>query len=517
MVSFGSVFVSQIFECDVCARISFARRSANGLDRTDWGGGAEGKAMVELLKAAPVSSSEFIIVCLAFRNEKNPFFSIVLRRGSGEGRFCMEITKDVFGRAEGVDGLGRDGAAGVLEGVPCRVAIVHDWLPQMGGAEKVLAQILKVFPSADVFTLLDFLSAEDRRFLARTRVSTSWVQHLPFARTRYRLYLPVMPLAVEGFDLASYPLVISSSYAVAKGVITGPNQLHLCYCHSPVRYAWDMQEQYLMHSRRNRGMSGLVARMILHYIRLWDSRTPNGVDSFAANSRFVARRIWKVYRRRSRIIYPPVPRGPLVSRVQPLAEREFYVSVGRLVPYKRVDLIVEAFRRMPGRSIKIIGSGPQSESLRARCPRNVEFLGRQPQSVVDACLSGARAFVFAAEEDFGIAPVEAQAAGTPVIAYGRGGAQESVIDGVTGVLFGSQTPEAIVEAVERAEGIEFSSAALKSNADRFSEEQFRREITRWVNEEWALFSSGGEAGSGDSAFDEKRESDGALQEACCCV
>jgi glycosyltransferase involved in cell wall biosynthesis len=182
-----------------------------------------------------------------------------------------------------------------------------------------------------------------------------------------------------------------------------------------------------------------------------------------------------------------------------------------------VDLIVEAFRRMPGRSIKIIGSGPQSESLRARCPPNVEFLGRQPQSVVDACLSEARAFVFAAEEDFGIAPVEAQAAGTPVIAYGRGGAQESVIDGVTGVLFGSQTPEAIVEAVERADGIEFSLAALKSNADRFSEEQFQREITRWVNEEWASFSSECAGSSGDSAVDENRERDGALQEACCCV
>jgi glycosyltransferase involved in cell wall biosynthesis len=429
----------------------------------------------------------------------------------------MEIAKDFLGRGEGACGFRRERVTNALEGVPCRVAVVHDWLPQMGGAEKVLAQILKIFPSADVFTLLDFLSAEDRKFLASTKVSTSWVQHLPFARTRYRLYLPLMPLAVEGFDLASYQLVISSSYAVAKGVITGPNQLHLCYCHSPVRYAWDMQEQYLVQSRRNRGLSGMVARMILHYIRLWDSRTPNGVDSFAANSRFVARRIWKVYRRRSRIIYPPVPRGPLGSLMQPVAERKFYVSVGRLVPYKRVDLIVEAFRRMPGRRIKIIGSGPQSESLRARCPRNVEFLGRQPQSVVDHCLSGARGFVFAAEEDFGIAPVEAQAAGTPVVAYGRGGAQESVIDGVTGVLFGSQTPEAIVDAVERAEGIEFSPAVLKSNADRFSEEQFRREITRWVGEEWALFSSGSVEAFGDSAVDKKRESDRAKPEACCCV
>jgi glycosyltransferase involved in cell wall biosynthesis len=389
-----------------------------------------------------------------------------------------------------------------LASVPARVAVVHDWLPQIGGAEKVLAQILKVFPSADVFTLLDFLSVQERGFLAGTRVRTSWVQNLPFARTRYRLYLPLMPLAVEAFDLSSYPLVISSSYAVAKGVITGPNQLHLCYCHSPVRYAWDMQEQYLIQSRRHRGLSGLVARMILHYIRLWDLRTPNGVDSFAANSRFVARRIWKVYRRRSRVIYPPVPRGPSVARVPLPPARKFYVSVGRLVPYKRVDLIVEAFRRMPGRSLKIIGAGPQSDILKENCPPNVEFLGRQPQHVVDACLCEARAFVFAAEEDFGIAPVEAQAAGTPVIAYGKGGAQESVIDGLTGVLFSRQTPEAIVDAVERAEKIEFSPAALRANADRFSEERFRREIESWVGEEWALFEAGSslcekDGGNGD--------------------
>lgn len=374
-----------------------------------------------------------------------------------------------------------------MESSPKRVAIVHDWLPEVGGAERVLAEILKVLPGADLFSLLDFIPQSERGFLGGKPVHTSFLQGLPGARRIYRMFLPLMPLAVEHFDLAKYDLILSSSYAVAKGVLSGPDQLHLCYCHSPIRYAWDLQEEYLRQTGRHKGVAGFMARALLHYIRLWDCRTPNGVDAFAANSQFVARRIWKVYRRDSRVIYPPLGEGMNAPGARTSGSRTGYISLGRLVPYKRVDLLVEAFRRMPGRVLRVVGDGPERARLAKCLPENVKLLGRISETALKHALQTARALVFAAEEDFGIAPLEAQAAGTPVIAYGKGGARETVQDGVTGVLFGEQTVEAIIEAVEMAEKMKFDPSAMQKNVQRFAPEVFRSELKSWIDEEWGAF------------------------------
>jgi glycosyltransferase involved in cell wall biosynthesis len=371
---------------------------------------------------------------------------------------------------------------------PEKVAIIHDWLPEIGGAEKVLAELLKVFPRADLFSLIDFIPAGERAFLQGHAVQTTFLQRLPGIRKFYRSCLPVMPLAVEHIDLGRYSLILSSSYAVAKGVITGPDQLHLCYCHSPIRYAWDLQEHYLAQSGNASGLRGFMARALLHYVRIWDTRTSNGVDAFAANSRFVARRIWKVYRRKSRVIYPPVEiasPGPSASK-----PGNFFVSLGRLVPYKRVDLIVEAFRRMPQHELVVIGEGPERASLERNLPRNVSLLGRLPQNAMLNLLREARGMVFAAEEDFGIAPVEAQALGTPVIALGKGGALETVRDLQTGVLFPDQTVDSLLEAVKKFENLEWRSERLRAQAERFSPERFRLALGEWARGQWQRFIRG---------------------------
>jgi glycosyltransferase involved in cell wall biosynthesis len=377
-------------------------------------------------------------------------------------------------------------AAPLSANLPKRIAIVHDWLPEVGGAERVLGEILKLLPQAHLYSLVDFLPESERAFLRGKKVHTSFLQNLPGARRFYRSYLPLMPLAIEHFDLAGYDLVLSSSYAVAKGVITGPDQLHLCYCHSPPRYAWDLQEVYLRQSKRSTGLKGFLARALLHYIRLWDCRTPNGVDAFAANSRFIQRRIWKVYRRRSRLIYPPVQMGVEAGLV-PGKLRTYYLSLGRLVPYKRVDLLVDTFRQHPNRQLQVIGDGPERGRLQKSLPPNVRFLGRQPQRVVAEALRGAKALLFPAEEDFGLVPVEAQAAGTPVIAYARGGGSESIIEGVTGVLFQEQTTASLGAAIVEAEATEFDPVVLRKNAMRFSAVVFRSALGQWLASEWSRF------------------------------
>lgn len=355
-----------------------------------------------------------------------------------------------------------------------KIALVHDWLVTYGGSEKVLEQIIECFPDADIFSLIDFMS--ERSFLKGKSVATSFVQKLPFARQRYRGYLPLFPLAIEQFDLSGYDLVISSSHAVAKGVLTGPDQLHISYVHSPIRYAWDLQHQYLREAKLSTGLRSALARLALHYIRTWDTRTANGVDLFIANSHFVARRISKSYRRESTVIYPPVD----IDGFQMNALKDnFYLTVSRMVPYKKMDLIVETFSDMPDRTLVVIGDGPDMEKIRAKAGSNVRILGHQPFDVLRDYLQRARAFVFAAEEDFGIAVVEAQACGTPVIAFGRGGARETVRDETeprpTGVFFGKQTAEALRAAVIHFENNirKFSPENCRANAERFSTSEFR--------------------------------------------
>ncbi len=360
-----------------------------------------------------------------------------------------------------------------------RVAIVHDWLVSYAGSEKVLEQIIRMFPSADLFSIVDFFPEEHREALGGKHASTSFIQRLPRAKSKYRAYLPLMPLAVEQFDLSGYDLVISSSHAVAKGVLTGPNQVHVSYVHSPIRYAWDLQHQYLDEAGLRRGLKSWLARSLLHYMRIWDQRTAHGVDAFVANSGFVARRIRKVYGSEATVIYPPVD----VERFGLGAQHDdFYLIASRMVPYKRIPLIVEAFAAMPEKSLVVIGDGPDFERCKTLATVNVTLLGYQPDDVLIDHMQRARAFVFAAEEDFGISVVEAQACGRPVIAYGRGGARETVVEShdperATGLFFDEQSVDAIVDAVARFEAhAPFRPEVCRHNAQRFTAERFRRDF-----------------------------------------
>jgi glycosyltransferase involved in cell wall biosynthesis len=369
-----------------------------------------------------------------------------------------------------------------------KVAIVHDWLTTYAGAERVLEQLLNLYPDADLFSVCDFLPESERGFLGGRTPTTSFIQKLPGARKRYRSYLPLMPFAVEQLDVSPYDLVISSSHAVANGILTGPNQLHISYVHSPIRYAWDLQHQYLREAGLDRGLKGIFARWILHKLRIWDVRTSNGVDAFVANSRFISRRIKKAYGRDSVVIYPPVEVDsfPLTT-----TKRDYYLTASRLVPYKRIPLIVQAFSSMPDCRLVVIGEGPEQAKVAeaAKGAENIEILGHQPFENMRDMMSGAKAFVFAAEEDFGIVPVEAQACGTPVIAFGKGGSLETVVDGVTGIFFDEQTVSSVCSAVRRFELMEsqFDSIAIRQNAERFSVERFRQEFSDFVESCWNAF------------------------------
>jgi len=376
-----------------------------------------------------------------------------------------------------------------------RVALVHEWFIDYSGSERVVEQILQIFPQANLFAVVEFLPSELRGFIQNKSVKTTFIQKLPFAKTKYRSYLPLMPIAIEQLDLSSYDLVLSSSHAVAKGVLTSPNQLHICYVHSPIRYGWDLQHQYLREANLETGFKSWLARWFLHQIRLWDTRTANGVDAFVANSRFIARRIYKVYRREAKGIYPPV--NVQDFQVGDGVKDDFYLTAARFVPYKRVDLIVEAFLQMPDKKLIVIGDGaglPKIRNLAANSA-NITLIGYQPPQVLREYMQRSRAFVFAAEEDFGITVVEAQACGTPVIAFGKGGALET-IQGLeqeqpTGVFFSEQSVESIKLAVGEFEKYSdrFTVDACRTNALRFAPERFREEFSAFVDARWQEFLS----------------------------
>lgn len=363
-----------------------------------------------------------------------------------------------------------------------RVAVVHDFFYTYAGAERVVEQLLRVFPHADVFGLFDFVPEHERGFLRGKPVATTFLQRMPLAKSKHRAYLPLMPLAIEQLDVSAYDLVVSSSYLVAKGVITGPDQLHVCYCHSPVRYGWDLQHQYLREAGLGYGPRGMFARIVLHYLRNWDARSSLGVDHFLANSRFVARRIEKVYRREAEVIYPPVDTEAFVPSE---AREDYYVTASRLVGYKRIDLIVEAFTATPDRRLVVVGDGPEMQRLRELAGPNVTFDGRRDQAGLVERVQRARAFVFAAEEDFGIAPVEALACGTPVIAYGKGGVTESVPAGKMGTFFNEQSVDSLLEALNRFERETIDDddrKAARQRAEEFSVERFVERVTESVRE-----------------------------------
>ncbi len=375
------------------------------------------------------------------------------------------------------------------------VALVHDWLPVYAGAERVLGQMIETLPDADLFSLINFLPRDQQGFLQGKSVQTSFIQKLPFARSKYRYYLPFAPLAIEQFDLSGYDVVVSSSYVVAKGVMTTADQLHISYVHSPIRYAWDLQFQYLREANLERGLRSPFVRLVLHYMRLFDATSANRVDVFVANSHNVARRIWKTYRRRTQVIYPPVDTDAFVLHRE---KEHYFVTMSRLVPYKRVDLVVQAFSEMPDKELIVIGDGPDYKKIAALAGPNVTMLGYQPFEAVKHYLQRARAFVFAAEEDFGIVPVEAQSCGTPVIAYGKGGALETVLPDETGLFFHEQTMQGVKGAISRFEGMrhELDPDHIARHAARFSKERFKREFSHLIERELGAFLSDQHAGDG---------------------
>ena len=360
---------------------------------------------------------------------------------------------------------------------------MHEWLLDYAGSERVLAEILRCFPDADLYALVDHMGDADRRNLAGKRARTTFLQRMPGIPRYLRFYVPLMPIAIEQLDLSGYDLVISSSHAVAKGVLTPPDTLHVSYVHSPMRWAWDLQHSTLREEGVDSGASGMLARWLLHRLRLWDHRAAAGVDHFAANSQFVARRIQKAYRRDAQVIYPPID----TDFFTPGGEREdYYVAVTRLIGYKRPDLLLEAFSQLGEKRLVVVGYGPQLDALKARAPANVEFTGYLAAEAMREKLRRARAFLFPAIEDFGIAPVEAMACGTPVIALRRGGAAETVIglEGTspTGVFFDEQSPQALAAAVRLFEQKSISSEACRRRAERFSVARFRSEFTAFVQQ-----------------------------------
>jgi glycosyltransferase involved in cell wall biosynthesis len=360
-----------------------------------------------------------------------------------------------------------------------KYALIHDWLIDYSGSERVVEQLLNVVPQADLFTLIDGLAPESRQFLRDKPVRTSFLQNLPFARTRHRHFFPLMPLAIEQFDMTGYDVVLTSSHAFAKGVITRGDQFHVSYVHTPIRYAWELQHEYLRQAGYDRGLKSKIIRLIMHYIRQWDLGTANRVDLFVCNSNYVANRVWRTYRRNAEVVYPPVD----VHRFTVESDKaDFYLAASRFVPYKRMQTIVDAFAQLPDRRLVVIGDGPEFPRVSRTVPPNVTLLGFQPFDVLHEHMRRARAFVFAADEDFGIMPVEAQACGTPVIAFGRGGVTESVVAGETGTFFQEQTPEAIANAVLEFEKVEetFEPECIRKNADRFCTEVFQQKMATVV-------------------------------------
>ena len=378
-----------------------------------------------------------------------------------------------------------------------KTAIVHEWLVNYAGSERVLEQIVKLYPEADLFCQVDFLPDEERGFILNKKTKTSLIQNLPFAKKKYRNYLPLMPFAVRRFDVSGYDVIISNSHSVAKGVKKKPGQLQICYCHTPMRYAWDLREQYLNESGLNSGIKGAIIKFVLNRLRNWDYNTAQQVDHFIANSHYIRDRIRRAYGREATVIYPPVDVDSFHFNKK---KDKYFLAVSRMVPYKKMDLIVEAFSET-GLPLIVIGDGPDFEKVKNRAKKNIEFLGFQKDSVLKEYMQKARAFIFAAEEDFGIVPVEAQACGTPVIAFGKGGVTETVIPvknsgfGVqgsafrdltspTGLFFYEQTPTALIDALKSFEAVEdkFDPHEIRKNAERFSIERFEKEFKDFVNE-----------------------------------
>ncbi len=356
-----------------------------------------------------------------------------------------------------------------------KTAIVHYWLKSFGGGERVLESLCRLYPDADIYThALDPACLTPT--LKRHAIKTTFINRLPGSRRHCQKYLPLMPLALEQLDLRAYDLVVSSESGPAKGVLTRADAAHVCYCHSPMRYLWDFYQEYLESAG---AITRFFMRPLFHRLRIWDAVSSLRVDAYAANSRTVARRIAKHWRREATVIHPPLTLGGNSGPLPPEAPRPpdgpFWLYVGRLVPYKRADIPVNAFTEA-GRPLVVIGDGEELKRLKAMAGPNIRFLGRQPDAVVRAHYAACRGLIFPGEEDFGLTPLEAQSCGAPVLAYGKGGALETVLPGKTGLFFPEQTTRSLLTALEEFDNRSFDAAAMRAHAAAFSEERFHAEF-----------------------------------------
>ncbi|WP_074405865.1 glycosyltransferase [Aquimarina megaterium] len=371
-----------------------------------------------------------------------------------------------------------------------KVAIIHEWITVIAGSESCFKVFTEIYPEADIFVLVSDDKSIKKLGIDPNRVNNSFIQKLPKAKTKWKNYLPLFPFAVEQFDLSEYDLIISSSHAVAKGVITNANQTHICYIYSPIRYAWDLYHQYLKEANLTKGVKAFIAKSILHYIRNWDLGTSNRVDAFIPISKYIEKRVWRTYRRESyKVIYPPVDVDAFTLEKE---KEDFYLTASRIVPYKKIDLIVEAFSKIPDKKLVVIGDGPEFKKVKEKAGDNVSVLGYQDFEVLKDHMQRTKAFIFAAEEDFGIIPIEAQACGTPVLAYGKGGSLETVkgkfvdqqlTSDDTGVYFENQTVESILSAINFLEDNYdvFDPEKIRNFALKFDKELFRKNIEDTFN------------------------------------
>ena len=365
-----------------------------------------------------------------------------------------------------------------------RKALIHDILVQSGGAEKCVESFTNIWDDFEIFTMVDNLSDQDReRMLKGKTTTTSFIQKLPFSKKLFRHYFPFYPYAVEQFDFSEFDLILSSSFSACKGVLTRPDQIHISYVYSPVRYAWDLYHQYLREAKLTRGLKSIVVKWMLHYFRNWDAGTANRPDYYIAISHYVAKRIKKLYGKEALVIYPPVNCDKFTIGNK---SEDYYFTTSRMVPYKKMDLIVEAFKYMPDKKLIVGGEEPDFNKIKKIAPKNVELLGFLETNQLISFTQKAKAFIFAAEEDFGIAPIEAQACGIPVIAFGKGGALETIIGNYssqnkvaksdTGVFFEKQTVEELIKAIE----------VFEKNQDKFDKETIRNQALKFDTKRFEL-------------------------------
>lgn len=357
------------------------------------------------------------------------------------------------------------------------IALVHDWLSEFAGADKVLYQLKQLYPDADIYT-----SVYDEKKVPqfkKYKVNFTYLQNLPLSKLIRPIMVPLMPLAFEQLDLSKYDLVISNSTSAAKGVITRPNTCHISYCHTPTRYLW-------MPEMDSRASTSWLRRRVNKTLKVWDTAAVARVDYFIANSNNIKDRIKKYYDRVSEVVYPPVDTSFYHPKKEEIKKGDHFLFVGRLIPYKKADLVVEAFNKL-GIELRVIGTGPEEKNLRAMAKENIKFLGRASDEVLYNNLKSAKAVIFPSEEDWGIVPVEAMACGTPVIAYGVGGALETVVAGKTGEFFNEQTPQSLIKIIEEFDGKKYKFEDLRSQAEKFSNEVFLKNFKETVDKLYSKY------------------------------